>query len=90
VLEGYIIPIHGIFENIQQISGATNIRLPSLEESLVQASRCGYRELEEELLSLKLPMSLYQDAVLLIVYIVHIWLKICHMVLYCIRNIDIV
>jgi hypothetical protein len=29
-------------------------------------------------------------AVLLIVYIVHIWLKICHMVLYCIRNIDIV
>jgi hypothetical protein len=30
------------------------------------------------------------QAVLLIVYIVHIWLKICHMVLYCIRNIDIV
>lgn len=63
MLEGYIIPIHGIFESIQQISGATNIRLPSLEESLVQASRCGYRELVEEL-SLKLPMSLYQDALL--------------------------
>src|SRR6266536_6032824 len=49
LLEGYIIPAFGIFENIRQICGAIDIRLPSLEESLVQASRGGYTELVKSL-----------------------------------------